>query len=488
MQVVIATVAVLLLGGQPVPRAGAVEQVGHALRLKRFDEALRLLDPLVYAAPRDARLWTLRGLALDGLGRSRESLEAYDRAVAVAPEYLPALLGKAQVEYTLGEPRAWLTLRKVVALDPGNATAHAMLGSLAFERKQCRDALGHFEKARREIQAEPLALWRFGQCLLLENRPADAAAVFRILVDLQPDDEKPRLNLALCLHEARRYDEASDILRPLTGRPDPSSDALTLAAAVQRSAGRPEKAMAALRRAVELYPREESHYLDLGALCVDYGSRAIGIEILLVGARNIPTSAALRVMLGVLWAQEGSFDEAQAAFDEADRLQPHAGLGAVGLSYSSTQLDAQLDSAIEQLRLRLVENPGDALLNYLLADGLMRKKVQPGDPEFEQAHLALLRSVASKPDFAKARTALGKIYRITEKIPEAIREFEFAVKLDSSDQFATYQLAMALQRAGRTQEARAMVQKLRELKMQERAIEDERARLRVFKEAPGRPR
>jgi len=61
-----------------VDRIGAVTS---ALRAGQFDKALQLLQPKLEQNPKNAQLWTLRGLALSGKGDKREALGAFHRAL-----------------------------------------------------------------------------------------------------------------------------------------------------------------------------------------------------------------------------------------------------------------------------------------------------------------------------------------------------------------------------------------------------------------------
>lgn len=425
-----------------------INEVAQAIRETRFGAALAALKPLLDQRPADPQLLTLRGMALAGLKRNRESLAAYEKALAAAPQYLPALLGKAEVEYRTGAQSAGATLERVLAVDPGNGTAHAMLGSLAFAANACKLALSHFEQGRAAVLRSAVGAAQFGDCLVRTGRPRQAVELIRDRAE-------------------------SQTLR-------------VLASAYVADHNVPE-AIQTLRRASELYPREESHYLDLGALCVEHKAFDLGIEVLGVGEKNIPGSSALRVLRGMIYAQTGDFASAEREFEEAGRLRPEKAFDVIGITFTTTLAgEEQLDRAIRLLRQRLKTKPRDAVLNYLLGEALLRRRVQPGDAEFEEARRALLRSVAANPDFAKARAALGRAYLKMDKLPEAIRELQAALRLDPKDQFATYQLARALNRSGRQKESSAWIQKLRQLKAEERRAEEENRKLRLVRAAPER--
>jgi Flp pilus assembly protein TadD len=106
MRAVYATVrlgvlAVLIVGCSLVlgqTNAAGIAPVTSALRAGQFDEALQLLQPELEQQPKNPQLWALRGIALSGEGNKKEALGAFQHALSIAPDYLPALEGAAQID------------------------------------------------------------------------------------------------------------------------------------------------------------------------------------------------------------------------------------------------------------------------------------------------------------------------------------------------------------------------------------------------------
>ena len=80
-------------------------------------------------------------------------------------DFLPALKATAQIEYGSDDPQASETLKRILALEPNNPAAHAMLGVLAFEREKCGEAVEHFERSKEQTLGDPIAARQFGACL-----------------------------------------------------------------------------------------------------------------------------------------------------------------------------------------------------------------------------------------------------------------------------------------------------------------------------------
>lgn len=461
----------------------AVEQ---AIRSKDYAAALALSRKALRAEPRNPRVQTLEGMAFAGLGRSREALAVFREALRTAPAYLPALEGAAQLEYAMGDPNCRKTLDKIVTLQPQNETAHAMLGVLAYEAQRCDQTVSHFAKAGEAVAHDRLALWQMGNCLFRLHRAGDAAAVFGKLLPVQ-DDAAVRFNLALAKLAAKQPGEAREALQPLVDRAVPESDVLSLYAAALEEDGQVAEAVSTLRRATELYPREERHYLDLAAICLDHSSFDLGLEILDVAARNLPDSPRLHSTRGALLVQMAKYEDAQGEFAKAQALAPAATFAAVGRGLALLQSDRPEDSA-RVLRAQLKKTPNDPDVSHLLAQVLIRQGATPGRPDFTEAILLLQRAVAAKPGLAAAHAALGKLYLKQGEAKKAQAELQVAIRLDPSERTAIYQLLLIYQEEGRTKEVTALKQKLRDALKQSLVEETERERVHLIKAAPDRER
>ncbi len=457
-----------------------LEAVMQALRSKQYEQALHLLRPLVESGSGDPRVWTLQGMALAAAGQRKQSLASYRKALEQQPDYLPALQGAAEIEYRDRDSQARARLEKILAIQPDNATAHAMMAVVAFEQEDCAAAVDHFARGGAATRRNPVALGQQGRCLFLVGRSGDAAEVFRQLVAAQPENDTVRHNLGLSLYESGRYAEAIEVLRPLADRAKPDSDVLSLMADVHEANQETPNALSTLQKAVELYPREERHYTTLAELCSEHGAYDLGLEILSVGIKNIPGSSRILSMQGVIHAQLGRYEEAEAAFQRAAQLSPNQELSALGLTVAMQQT-GRLAESIELLRKRAAKNPNEAAMQLMLGQALIKNGAEPGQEEFEEARAALRRSVELKPDATVARVELGKLYLKAGDLDGAIGHLQQALTLDPSERTATYQLMVALRKAGRPQEAAALARKVRAQLQREKAEEVERNRYQLVK-------
>jgi tetratricopeptide (TPR) repeat protein len=401
-------------------------------------------------------------MALTSLGQTREALKAFDQALALEPNYVAALEAAAQIEYNAGRSEASGLLEKLVGLDPHDQIAHAMLGALAFKRNDCGTAITHFDKSSEAISNNHLALAEFGACLVRANRPGDAIPVFGRLEQVQPDDWHSRYNLGLVQFLAHQYTDAIQTLKPLTDGASPNAGALNLLAAVYEANQQTPQAVAALQQATQLAPHEVNNYLDLAALSLDHGAFQVGVDVLTAALKMVPDSPALHIERGVLYVQMGQFNEADADFQKANSLEPAQNIGTVARGISLVQ-ENELGRSLETVRERLKKAPNDAMLNYLLAEVLIRKGVRPGTPEFQEAKDAAQRAVRSKPDFALAYDVLSVLYLRAGQTSQAIDASRHALKADPEDSAAVYHLIVCLRKEGDTRELPQLVKKMAEM-------------------------
>ena len=431
----------------PAADEDAVRSITAALRAKNFQQALDLAAAARRTSPKDVRILVLQGMALTGLQRDSEALAALKSAIEISPDYVPALEAAAEIEYRQGAAGAEGHLQHLLKLRPGEQTAHAMLGSLAWKRADCASAAQHFAQARSAIAAQPDALREYGSCLMKLKRPAEAAGIFRELTGIQPEDRRGHYALSVALMDANQHREAIAALEPWPGAKNPDPAALELASAAHEALGETPEAVALLRQAVLLDPRNVSLYLDFAALSFTHQSFQVGIDMINAGLTQLPESGALYLARGVLYVQTAEYNKADADFDKAERLDPGRALSSAARGLSQIQQNNP-EQALANVRAQLKSNSKDAFLYYVLAELLSRAGPPPGSAEFQQAVEAAAQAVRLKPDFVLARDVLSRLYLQAGQTAKAIEQCRLALRDDPADEMALYRLIRALQSKG----------------------------------------
>lgn len=117
---------------------------------EKFEEMTNQLAARMEANPDDPVGWTMLGRAYRALERHAEAAQAFGKAAALRPDDAELLADYAETLATSrgrnlsGEPTKLLD--RALKIDPDNPKALALAGSAAFERKDYRAAVRHWER------------------------------------------------------------------------------------------------------------------------------------------------------------------------------------------------------------------------------------------------------------------------------------------------------------------------------------------------------
>lgn len=464
------------------------QSVVEALRSGDNARALSLAHELALAHPADPRAWTLQGIALQGLGRRQESLQAFQHALQIDPHNVAALEGAAQLEFQAGSPEALPFLEKLLQLNPDDQTSHAMTAALAFQRKDCATAVAHYEKSPQLVAGDVPALAQFGACLFRLSRAEEALAAFQKIVELRPRDTDALFDLALAQRRAHHDKDAIGTLLPLTedGSEKQRAAALSLIAAVYEEDRQTPSAVAALQKAIALAPGDIDNYLDLATLSLNHGAFKTGVDVIDAGLHAVPDSAPLYLERGVLEVQMEQYEEANADFRKAATLNPLDDNTSLALGISLLQ-ENKVEESLRIVKRRLAKEPADATLNYLLAELLIRQGVQPGTAAFREAQAAAETAVHAKPDFTLAEDVLTELYLRSGEAALAEETARLALKSDPDDQSAVYNLIVCIRKKQDRAELPQLVQRLAEITAKLRRQEEARNRFKLVEDVTRTP-
>ncbi len=424
------------------------------------------------------RLLAIRGAALQALGRDREALDSFSKALTISPKFLAALEGAAQSGYRLHAPKTLTYLNRILEQEPANPTAHAMAAEIAFEQKDCNAANRHFSAAEKVVSTDAQALERWGQCLVASGSAHDGSLRLKQASTLAPQDHGISFDYALALFLDSQYDSALMAIEavPL------NAQTLNLKANIYAAQNKLPEAIATFRQSTEVAPKDERNYVDLASLCLEHQSFDVARDVVNAGIANIPDSAALYTLRGAIAAQTADVESSMGDFERARRLQPMDDYGDVALSLLLRQQN-RIDEAVSLIRKRLASSPNDAKLNFLLADLLLQTEAQ--DPATKsEAEKLLRKSIRVNPRLARSHASLGKLLLSNNQPQAAADELEKAIELDGTDRVALNQYILALKRLGRMDEANATARRLREILAEDRATEVRKNRVRFVLNSP----
>jgi tetratricopeptide (TPR) repeat protein len=459
----------------------SISSIESLIRSQQYDQALSELKVLERGNPGDFRLWTLEGICLALQENDSEAVAAFDHAIRISPNYTPALKGEVEILYKTGDRRAIPLLERMLKSDPGDLNEHEMLGMLEKRAGDCRAAVSEFLLSKEAIANSPDSLEAYGYCLFKLNQTADAIPVFRQLIPLLPGRTYPSYDLAVLLVATDSNEEAVKVLEPLLTPDQTDPDILALASQAYEATGNTPKAVALQRQAIVLDPTVPANYVMFAVLCLAHDSFQVGIDMLDAGLKRISDNSSLYLSRGVLYAQLGEYDQAEADFKRAEQLDTTQSIAAYAGDLAILMKNDP-DKALTQVREQLKAHPGNPLFRLLLAQLIMNKAPEPRSPAFNEAMQDALAAAKSKPDLVEAHNELASIYMSLNQYERAITECRTALKYDPSNETAMYHLVISLRHSGHNDELPPLVKRLSEMHQESLRHETDRKRYRLVEE------
>ena len=446
--------------------ADPLPEITNALRAQQFTTALERSTEALQMSPGDPRLWTLQAMSYEGLRRATDALVSFRKALGIAPDYLPALEGAAQLSYATHNPHTEELLERLIRLHPEDQVAHAMLGELSVRKRDCSGAVANFAKATDALAHKSEVLMQYSSCLVQMSRFDEAATVLQQLVALLPNDESVHYDLALAEFRAGHTERARAALEQSLALPTPIEDDLTLGAEIAEAQGKTQKALDLLRRAILLHPKEESAYLDFVNLAYQHASMQVGIDVVNIGLKQMPKAAELYFARGVLLCQLGKVDDGFADFDRANQLDPK--LSFIGVAEGIAQSQSHhTAAALAQFRVDVKAHPDDALAWFLLAEALSQQGYAKGTQGFDEALRTAKRATQLDTKRAAADDLLASMYLQADELQPAITVSQAALAIDPGDTQALYHLVLAVRKTNDKAELPELVKRLMEARRQE---------------------
>lgn len=432
-----------------------VQKIIMLLRLDEYGRSLTSVNQMLKATPHDCRLLSLRGIALNGLGKPAEAAKSFKTTLQYCPNDLLALEGAAEMDYARHRPDAVPLLKRILKQRPEDVTAHAMLASLYRAQDECKEALPHFEASRQVFATKPKFQQAYAFCLADTGHYKQAAANYEQILGAD-HDEAARYNLALVQWKLNDAKAGLKTLGPLLTNSKQEA-VLALGARLAEETGDTPQAVKLLRAAIVNRPKNLANYLEFARIAFNHKSAKVGIDMINAGLTQLPNAAQLYLARGVLEVQVSKFDAAIADFEKAHKLAPQLSLAMDAMGIVESQQYKQT-AALDLYRKEAKLHPKDSLLQYLYAEALSESGATKDATE--KAIAAAEKSIALEPNFAPARDLLALLYLRTNNPHKALAEAQAALKIHPTDDVALYHEIMARRRLGQTAEVQKLAQEL----------------------------
>ncbi len=395
-----------------------------------------------------------------------------------------ALFREAAADTQQGKyEEAVLKYKAALAIRPGAAEALNNLALMYYEEKKYADALATAEKiwaTHRELKSAALIT---GMAAVQCNRPREAIAPLKQLLQVDATNRDALLALASAQLALGDFDEAARTYERETGySPDDSMAWYGRAICYENMAERASKELARVPGGAAFSKRLLAEYLqstgdgklaqeafgEAEALSSSSSSEAAGRyerarELAEKSRRAFekltqiaPDSWQTAVFLGDVARQHGDLTTAIVQYKKAAEQQPENAAPLLGLGTAYWEM-GDFDRAATYLRRTLELNPTAKQAVFELANIAVR-----GHRDKEAIPL-LKDYLAAQPDALAARADLGRAYAHLGLYKDAAAELTKAAISDERGDIH-YELAMALNKVGRTTEAEVALEQSKALR------------------------
>ena len=202
------------------------------------------------------------------------------------------------------------------------------------------------------------ALLERANLALNNQRPQDAERMAREMLQAEPRQIQALYILGCALLAQSR---AADAVMPLEtagrGKHDPEID--TALAVALRQSGRPDEALARLKRIAKRHPRFAPGWRELGSLLVAMEHYQEAIEALRHGIDIAPMMPELSIQLGYVFLHRRDCSAAKSAFARALEISPNSPEALFGIAKAHQEV-GEREAAVGYLRRYLMLRPGDS--------------------------------------------------------------------------------------------------------------------------------
>jgi tetratricopeptide (TPR) repeat protein len=416
----------------------------------------------VAARPRDPLPWRKLGELYTAQRQPFEAVWALQEALERGPAHGETELHLAGALESAGLYRPAIdVLAPVVRREPQNREARLRLARLYLEIGEAPPAVATLREAGGDLHTWGDGLLELGRARQLAGDLPGAIATYRKHLEVEPDSVEGAIRAARALLEAGELDPARRVLEHgrLSAPRDPRFPFyLGLSWIQEGHPQKPERAMENFREALLVAPDHPLPNHFTGLLLARQGRWPEAQARFFKATQADPTyaepqlylsrsmektgdRAEAKEQLGVYYFLKDDSLRAAEAFRQMEKTDPKNVQAARLVSLAYLRMGRN-DWAIRETKAALLRHPGDVtLLERLATLYIMTHSRIPARKTCEEW-------LKQEPGAARAHWLLGRIAQDDLKVPEAIREYETALRGDPENPEYLASMASALNDAG----------------------------------------
>lgn len=432
-----------------------------------YTDALSPAREYVRQKPDDSSGHVLLGKVYRGLGDYAKAEPELEKGVAGGPDDFEARYQLGFVLVKLGKPdQALPQLRKAVALNPEDKSAQFQLAAVlrALGQKEEADRIVEQFRKTTDIEFRNSQLTSDGikaNDLLEAGKPAEAAEVYRHMLEEKPDSAWTAYNLALALEAVHDTKGAEDALQRAIDIDPKQAKIRAELGQLELAGGDLESAQKWLQSALDLEPQRVDARGNLAMIYARRGDLTAAEKLLRQALEDDPQYKEGHLNLGLILAQQGEIPSAQQELDKAVALAPQDANTLSTVGKAEGQM-GRMSEAIGLLRKVVVLRPDLAAAHLDLAVALADSYDLPG------ALVETSEAVRLAPQSGVVHFYRGRVLYDLGRTTEAQPEFEAAYRLVPQMPEPRYFLALINKQEGKLPVAAGLLEET--VKLQPRNV------------------
>jgi tetratricopeptide (TPR) repeat protein len=305
------------------PPQAQIQELINLYSRGQLQQALKRAETLVQKFPKSPVLFNIQGAALKGVGQLDASVKAYNKALAIKPDYAEAYYNMGVTLKDQGkQAEAIEAYKKALAIKPDYADAYNNMGVTFHDQGKQVEAIEAYKKALAIKPDYADAYNNMGNALKDQDKSDVAIDAFNKALAIKPDYAEAYNNMGNALKEQGKLEEAIEAYnKALAIKPDYAETYYNMGVTLQEQ-GKLEEAIEAYNKALAIKPDSAEIYNNIGNGLQDQGKLEEAIEAYNKALAIKPDYAEAYNNMGNALQYRGKLEEAIEAYNKALAIKP----------------------------------------------------------------------------------------------------------------------------------------------------------------------
>jgi tetratricopeptide (TPR) repeat protein len=407
---------------------GSLDALGQDyMRLRKYEEALEVLQRAFKLAPKDPKVLTHYSRVLVRLGRTEEAEKVTAAFRALGPEEgrrrpYGGLFDFLNLPPEQQYAKYMENLQRTITTRPDDPTLRLQLGKTLLRQGKSDEAIEAFRSVHR-LTSNPDLLATCGKALFDFEQYAAAREFLEPVVAANPSATDLRLDLTIAIFHSAG---AADALKVLDEMPaeQRKGDYFLLRAQILDAMQKPEEAAQALNRGFDTAPTRSDLYFQAALFLFKHQQYGRAIRLLEQANRVLPDSPDLQLIQAMAYEMVRQHDDCLRVLEQIESRWPE---WAPPYMVHGITLAIRLRSeeAKPVLENAIALGADNGVTNYYLALAIVNSSPE----KVEEAQSAISKALQMSPDDFYVQSLAGKIDYLRKEYPAALEHLNTALRL-----------------------------------------------------------